>query len=387
MTVVFAVATALPWIQQSGRMADSQHVLVQDCGALRACTTAPLKKNINVHHSGRDPMKRYLSGWKSACIFLLYPALAQPLTLNPVNTWGGIFAGQINDFEVSVSGAQNSYALLTWKLELKGRTLSAGEEDLRFTGSDTATVSLPLKAPPMKSGISLGADLIIELVNDHAAIDRERREFRLRLSGPDALLSDIDRFKELDIQLFDPHGTTSKLFDHLKIPYTALPESRFGASEGTGLIVVGTGVSFDRHRGLMSALIERAGAGRRILVLEPAAGEFTVPGASANDRHRATAISFSNDAIVPAFAPGYRWVSGTSGDRYHLTLRSHRQAVLAEIVGPDKDGWDWVDISYGHSGGGFTVCMLPFNQHIYQGPVPQIILGHLLLYAGGRVTH
>ena len=57
-------------------------------------------------------MKRYLSGWKSACIFLLYPALAQSLTLNPANTWGGIFAGQINDFEVSVSGAQNSYALL-----------------------------------------------------------------------------------------------------------------------------------------------------------------------------------------------------------------------------------------------------------------------------------
>ncbi|MBT3015953.1 MAG: hypothetical protein KME63_09440 [Candidatus Thiodiazotropha sp. (ex Clathrolucina costata)] len=327
---------------------------------------------------------RFLFLCKTACLLLLFPVVAQALAFNAGNNWPGIFAGTVTPYKITVKGELNSYALLTWKLTLKGRTLSKGRQEIRFLNSETVTTKLPLQVPPLKPGVKLEADLIVALAKENPKGHKVQQRSKLMIYPPDVLQSEQSFYRRLNIQLFDPKGTTAKIFDALKIPYTTLSITQLTRPRDKGLVVVGSGFAFKTQQGLLDLLSERAGEGQQILLLQPVSGAFSVSGLSTGAKNPPSSISFADSAIVPSFAKDLHWISDTSIKTPGLSLYARHQKVMLKVVDSTQDSWDWVDISYRLSGGRLIVCMLPFDRLIYQGPVPQLILGNLLAYTSGQ---
>lgn len=327
---------------------------------------------------------RFLFLCEIACLLLVFPVAGQSLTFSVGNTWEGIFAGKVTPHEITIKGDLNSYALLTWKLTLKGRTISKGQQDIRFQSRETVTTKLPLQVPPLKPGVKLEADLLVELAKGNHTGHKVQHVSKLMIYAPDVLLQYQAFYRKLNIQLFDPKGITANIFDSLKIPYTAISKTQLTGPGEKGLVIVGIGFAFKQQQSLLNVLSERAGEGQQILVLQPVSGVFPVSGFSTDTKEPPSIISFADNSIVPSFAKGLEWVSGTSIKTPGLSLRTQRQVMVAKVVDSAQGGWDWVDINYKQSGGRFIVCMLPFDRLSYQGPVPQLILGNLLAYTSGH---
>ncbi len=327
---------------------------------------------------------RYFTIFQVLVLVSVFPPIAHALSLETMTGWEGIFAGKVTPYEIRLKSKQNQYLHLSWTLNLKGRILSRGEQDVRFLGHDTVSLNLPLHPPPLKPGIKLDADLFLDLTGGEQSDERIRQKFKLKLYGPDPLLSELPRLKKLNIRLYDPNGHTSEIFDNLKIPYTAVSKSELSDSHVKGLLVVGIGLTFKRQTGLLDLLVKQAEKGDRILILQPVSGSFPLPGATGENVGLPSSIAFSDQRIFSRFADGLAWNSIASVKTSGLRIEPLYQAVMVQVVESAQDGWSWVDIFYNRSGGRFIVSMFPFEKHIRNGPVPQLMFAHLLAYIAGQ---
>lgn len=318
--------------------------------------------------------------------FLYSPELAQSLTIKSTNTWNGIFADTATPYEIVLSGEQNTHYSLTWTLKSKGRTLSNGRQTIRFSNSNAIATTLPLRTPPVKSGVNVEAELIITIINEVNSEQSTRYETKLNIYGPDLLLTDKHFYKKLNIQLFDPIGKTAKIFDDLKIPYETRTKSQLINIKQKGLIIVGEETALDQERGLINSLIKLASQGQRVLILQPSSGEIPIPELSTHAGIQTSSMSFANDSIVQSFAKGYAWIEDSSIKTHGITLDSHRQMISARIVKNQPTNWDWFQLNFNQSGGQFIICMLSFTKHIDKNPVPQIIFSQLLAYTNRPLT-
>ena len=337
-------------------------------------------------------MGSYCPSREKVVFILLFfvPTSAQCLTINDENTWGGMFAGEVVPYEITLTGKQNSYVSLHWKLKSKGRTLSNGQKPIRFGSGDTVTTTLPLQAPSIKPGISLEAKLIIEMVDGVDSSQVVLHESKINIYGPDLFLTDRYFYQQLNIRLFDPVGKTSKIFNDLKIPYQLWSKSQLMNSVEKGLIVVGAEVDLDNQRGLISELIKLSREGQHVLILQPSSGDVSISQLSEETSIQPSTIYFSDNSVVQSFAKGYRWITDDAINGHGIALQSYRQAVLAKILEDGQRGWQWLSISFDQSGGRFIICMLPFLEYMGQGPVPQIIFSRLLAYINEKsfkLTH
>lgn len=318
-------------------------------------------------------------------LFLFIPTYVLSLTIETGSPWRGIFADKVVPYEIILTGKQNSYASLTWRLSSKGRVLSSGQQAIRFGSGNTVTTTLPLQTPPLKQGISIEAQLIIEVADETHSEQKTDYKSKLNIYGPDLLLTNRHFYQQLNIQLFDPIGNTAKIFDDLKIPYVARSKAQLVNLTEKRLIVVGAGVALDQQRGLIDTLIEHARNGQRVLILQPITGDFSVSDLSTNSKIRPSTMSFTDDSVVQSFAQGYDWITNTS-KTHGISLLNHRQTVLAQIAKHNRNNWDWLQINFDQSGGKLIICMLLFDRYIDTGPVPQIIFIRLLAYANGQLT-
>lgn len=322
----------------------------------------------------------------TALFFLSAPTLAQPLTITSGKVWGGIFADQVTHYEIILSGERNSSTSISWKLISKGRALSSGQQTIRFANDESLTTTFPLKTPPLKPGISLQAQLIVEEDNKSKGKNLVLYRSKLVIYGPDILLTDRNLDQNLNIQLFDPIGKTSKILSGLKIPYKSRTKSQLLNLKAKGLIILGAGIALDRQRGLISAVIDLAKKGQRVLILQPVSGNIPFSLVTGSDI-QPSRISFAGDSVVPSFAKGYTWITNDPEKNRGLALSSHRQSVSVKIAEYPQAHWDWLQLYYHQSGGQVIVCMLPFVEYIDDNPIPQIILNRLLNYANNRANN
>lgn len=322
-----------------------------------------------------------LFGERISLIFLIfYPGFAYALTLKIENTQGAIFAGELVPYEITLKAEPNLNALLSWKLITKGRTVSKGQQLVRFDRRKTKTTTLALQTPPLKQGISLESKLIIEVQNTKNIQQKTVLESKVMIYGPDIFLADQQFYKQLNIQLFDPVGKTIKAFNDLKIPYKALSKSQLMNLNEKGLIVVGMGVALDQQRGLISTLFEFAREGKDVLILQPSSGAIALSDLSTGPDIPVPSLLLARDSIVTSFATGYKWVTNDATKTHGMVLQNKRQEIRAEIVEYQQGSWDWLQLGFSQSGGELIVCTLPIIGNTDGKPVMQIIVGRLLSY-------
>jgi hypothetical protein len=317
-------------------------------------------------------------------LFSLLPLPGWSLEVNVDYDWKGIFAGEITQYKIVVTSKKNSSVLLSWQLLLKGRTVSSGVQDVRFNSDANKVVNLPLRVPAMKSGIQLSSQLIISVVSGVNTEHKKSYQSMIPVYGPNLFLTDAAIYKQLNIKLFDPVGRTSSFLNESQIPYYELSREEIFTPSIDGLIVIGAGVDLNRYRGLIDVLIKLAEKGVKVLVLQPSSGNVSLLGFTVNNASHPSTLSFSKDSIVNSFAKGYQWVADDPLKKFGIVLRNHRQNILADIVEYQQNSWDWISMSFQHSGGRLIISMLPFIEHNDRGPIPQLLLGRLLMHVGNQ---
>lgn len=327
--------------------------------------------------------------WVVVAITLLLsiPVLAQSLTIAAKNNWKGIFADKAAPFELLLTGKRNSVVVVVWKLSLKGRRISSGQQTVRFKSSDSVTAILSLQIPPMKPGINLDAKLSIEVADQTDLGQKVYHQTRLTLVGPDLLLSKRLFFQQLNIQLFDPLGQTAKLLDDLKIDYVTRSKNQLMDLTDQGLILVGTGVALDRQSGLIDSLITLASNGHRVLIFQPVSGGFPMSALTAGSTVLPSTMSFEDNSIVQSFSGDLDWYPAIA-QTHGISLFSARQSVQVKISANNNNNnnsWEWFQIGFDRSGGQLIISMLPFFEYD-NSPVPQLIFSRLLAYANGQLN-
>lgn len=315
-------------------------------------------------------------------LLLFLPVPAQAVVVEDKNAWNGIFAGKLVPYDITLSGEPDTSLFLSWKLTTKGRTLSAGNQTIALGSRDSMRVSLPLRTPAVKPGAMVSAQLVVDLSAENRPEAAAHHEFPIFLYGPGALSSDGYVHQQLRIRLFDPVGRTKEIFDELAIPHLTVRNDELLREPPDGLLVLGTGIALDHPPELLDSLVKLALAGGKVLVFQPRSGTVALPGRSFGSGIQASAMTLAGDSIIRTVTGGYPWLTDDPMKHYGIGLRRYGETTVAGIGSFGHDQWDWLHISFDQTGGQFIICTIPVIEHALDNPIPQIILGRLLAYAG-----
>lgn len=317
----------------------------------------------------------------SALLLFFLSTLVQALTVDITNNGNAIFASENSPYSIKLTAKPNSLIDISWKLTSLGRVLSSGVESIKLNTNNNVNASLPLRTPFVKSGVKINAQLIIDAVYNTDSTVSEHYEFDLDIYGANIFLHEQNVYQKLNIQLFDPVGQTSNIFDKLKVPYRTLSRSKLINFSGKGLIVIGAGVEINEYRDLPTVLIELAHKGHKLLILQPASATLPLSELVSGLGAPPPSISFSNEIKIPNYTQDYQWDNDSGIRSNHIILNANRQEVSAQVIKSKHDGWDWFHLNYHPSQGKLIICMLPFIDQLDRDPIKQLIFGQLLHYA------
>jgi hypothetical protein len=201
-------------------------------------------------------------------------------------------------------------------------------------------LEIPLSLPPVREGVVLGLQLRVEVFDGQAQTlaDDERP---LWLFPRDPFINRGDWLEGLKITLYDPEGATRTVFDEAGIPYHA-PRTSDALHEITeGIIMVGEGVSFQKHRGLAESLARAAARGVPVLCLAPAAGELPVPGTG--DQPPVEGVELRRRDVIRDFdkrLDADYWPPPGKVAKSGLGVVSRRGSVVMEVA-DSPEAWPW----------------------------------------------
>ena len=316
-----------------------------------------------------------------ALLLLVIGNIAKALPLQVTAETNALFAGRESPYTVTVSANPYSSVTLFWELEAKGRLLGRGEKVLHFDDRDTITTQLPIQTPPVKRGLHIGATLTIAGVNDEMPQPHTLHHRDLFLYGPEPLSSQYEKYRAMEIKLFDPSGTTAAMLDAAGIPYQQVDGAALAHTASNALIVIGVGVGLEKHGDSGDWLHALASSGRRIVMLEPSAGTLIFSPAAADSLRQISGIRLGDAAHLP-FADLL-----TGQMRAHtssqLTLQEHRGLAMVAVGQGTDARWSWFALDYGHNGGLLALCMWPLAEDFIDHPEQHLALGHLLAFIHG----
>jgi hypothetical protein len=201
---------------------------------------------------------------------------ATPVSVTVQEPWGNLFAGKETIFHTVITATEAFEGRMVWRYSADGRTLARGEGVVKAGQTAPAIGEMRFHVPVVNPGVVMQTILSVSV----------------ELAGSDKVVATLDKpiwvfpedpftgrtewLKKLNIRLFDPVGTTAKLFTELKIPFTEIRGVESSSAE-EGVLVVGEGVSFKDYRGLAESLIKVAAAGKPVLCLAPVGGEMQLP--------------------------------------------------------------------------------------------------------------
>lgn len=316
-------------------------------------------------------------------ICLVAPASATAeVTIHPVERHSNEFGGREFTRGFRVESDKPLVGRFVWSLSAQERTLARGEQEVRLADA-ASEVTIKFRLNELRDEIILPVTLTIAVVVDENEVARQ--QIRLWLFPDDPFGSRGEWLRSLDMTLFDPAENTAKQFDDAKIPYRLVHNA--AALHGTGqsgLLIIGEGVSLRQYRSLAETALQAAAAGRRVLLLAPADGSFTVPGTGGDglpDGGVPGELRFARQQIITELdkrLDAQTW-PGTNNTvpSSRFLIESYRGRVEA-TVSDESRAWPWLEVRFPERDGVLVMCGFRVIEHWDNGPTPRFLLVRLL---------
>ncbi len=312
-------------------------------------------------------------------------AVADDVRLAPAERWSTVFAGDDVRIRMTIRADRPPEGTLRWSHTANQRTLNRGEVEVRRGGDGLAEADFVLRSPPLREGVIFATTVSTQFVprgGDQAVASSERT---LWLFPRDPMAGQTEWARDLDIQLFDPEGTTATVFDTLNMPYQRIHNvAAIDNPERQGVLIVGEGTSLRRYASLAETALRIASSGRAVVLLSPVAGSLPIPGIDANDRRKGPLpgeLRFARQHVIAEFDKRLDHLAWAGTDNTvpsrGLLIKSRRGRVEA-TVSEDPQAWPWAEIRFPNNNGVLVICGFQIIEHWDNGPTPRYLLIRLL---------
>ena len=307
------------------------------------------------------------------------------VTIRLQEPWANVFAGKETVFHATLATIEPFDGRIAWRFSADGRTLSRGESAVKAGPTATGTVEVRINVPAVKPGVIMQTTLSVSA--SQAGSDKEVAivDRTLWVFPEDPFTGCTEWLKKLNIRLFDPVGTTAKLFTDASIPFAEIRSVDALTSIEAGTLIVGEGVSLKEYRGLAENLIKTAAVGRPVLCLALDNWEMQLPASGDPALPQPTSLVFHQQDIIKELDKRLDvegWKGKGKVTSSSLKLRGDRGPVMAE-VSRDAGMWPWMELGFEKENGKLIVCGFGIVGAWAESPTPRFLLLKVLEHVSG----
>jgi hypothetical protein len=282
------------------------------------------------------------------------------------------FADQDVELHIDISSSETATAKVTWALRTEQRPLKQQTQQLNLRAEKPTTLVIKHRLPPLKDGVTFPIELWVGV----SCIDSEQNgslQETIFLHAKDKTFTSIERFKQLNLHLFDPTDETAHVLDAHELPYTRITNLETIREFNHGMILVGENTDWSDYGELGNILLDAAQRGVGVVCLAPAVSDGSLPLSSYEKDSRRW--SFRRDEVLTALDKRFNvaWVPEKSSQLSGLRLEILGDQTVASTV-EGKQGWPWFEIEFDQPHKKLVWCGFGIIRDWEQSPLPRQIL-------------
>ena len=300
------------------------------------------------------------------------------VAVEALGQWANVFGGTERSFQCAIQAANAFHGIAKWEFNVSGRTIARGEQQVIPAAGNPVMLDLKLAIPPVTDGVVMQAVLAVAVYRDGQENPAGKLEKKLWIFSDDPFHGRKEWLAQLSIGLFDPEKKTAEQLTESGVPF-ALIDNIDALGEGTGLILIGEGVSLKDYRGLAEALLNLASRGRVVLCLSLAGGEMLLPGMGDVDLPAPERLTFARHDVITALdkrLDAGTWDRDDMAAMASMKLKGERGPVSAEIV-RGGSGWLWTEMNY-EKRGRIIFCGFGIIDKWKSGPTARYLFASIL---------
>jgi len=301
-------------------------------------------------------------------------------TLRAIDQWSCVFADRAISLRYAWDGKSKQVTSGEWQLATGDRVVARGAVRPTFVAAANAGdhVAFSLQMPAVKPGGIVAMKLIVTLHTDNLRSAVHHRPIFIFSSAP--FVDRLQWLRELNIQLYDPSGTTARVFEEHGLPFNQLATAAAIDAAPSSILVLGEGSSWKEHSGAIRAARRAAQRGLRVLCLAPHDGEMPLYRASSSDPAEMSSLYCSHEDVIRRFDKRFdtrEWPGGSSAVS-RLGLVSDNEMLFARVL-ESSTAWPWIEMRFSDSStanekGTMIVCGFGIVKYWNDGPVPRYLL-------------
>jgi hypothetical protein len=288
--------------------------------------------------------------------------------------WSNVESGKELTLHLRCTSREPFQGRLTWAFAVGAATVRRGEASVDIAGGQSKVVAITAPGQSVRPGIILETTFAALAVKDKdtQASSNLRRAFWIFPADPFA--DRRDWAKGLRAHLYDPKGGAAEVLKKVDFP-TQVHRNLAALEEiKAGVLIIGEGLSWRDEEGLGEVAWRLAERGVRVLCLAPADG-LALPAFSKKLGKNMTQLSLRKSDIITA------WDKRLDADRWSGNVPAiiggiGFQADEGEFVGAARaagDGWPWVEVRFGETGGALAICGFGVIRHWDASPTPRFV--------------
>lgn len=301
------------------------------------------------------------------------------VTITPLQPWSNYFAANEAKLAYEVAADAVIECRAGWRLKVGTRTLATREVACPVAPDKPGKLTIDVVFPPVEEGIILAVELEVSVFEptENKSLASSTRTLWLFPSNP--FLDRREWLKDFKITLFDPKGSTARIFEKAAIDCKTTKNLDAVAKLTEGMLIVAEGVSFKDYRALPKVMMEAAVAGRPVLCLAPLGGQLPLPGADTPGVPVPERMLWARNDIITEMdkrLDARWWTEEADPVKSVLTLKGESRRVMGDFAAGNQ-GWPWFEAQFADSKGHLVICGFGVIEHWEAGPTPRFLLSRI----------
>jgi hypothetical protein len=291
-----------------------------------------------------------------------------------------VLAARAARFRIAWDGKSKSVTRVQWQLTVGKRVVSRGNIRPTLVADPTIGDHLAflLEMPPVRPGVVMDGELNVTL---HAG-EAQSIPFKqpLFVFADDPFVDREEWLRDLKIRLFDPDGATQKILEKHAIPFDVVTTAAAIDALSDGVLILGEEISWSDNSAAVSAAVQAARRGCRVLCLAPKEGLMLLNSESPDEPTEMSTLFAARETIIHRFDKRFdtrEWPGGPSVvSRLGLVFEDGCQFAR---VTDSQAAWPWLEVRFANAfssdegSGTLIICGLGIIKHWNDGPVPRYL--------------